>query len=90
MIKLIQEIHIFFIILKHLSSYADLCNVSQWFFILHQHLSKLQALFRVDPHYISEQKDPVRSVAHLLCSCFLRRRKGQTNIQISSILHDQP
>ena len=52
------------------SSYADLCNVSQWFFILHQHLRKLQALFRVNPHNIPEQKDPIWSVAHLLCSCF--------------------
>lgn len=44
---------------------SDLCNVSQWLFILHQHLSKLQALFWVDPHHIPEQKDPVWSVAHL-------------------------
>lgn len=43
----------------------DLCNVSKWLFILHQHLSKLQALFWVDPHHIPEQKDPVWSVAHL-------------------------
>lgn len=46
-----------------------LCNVSQWLFILHQHLSKLQALFWVDPHHISEQKDPIWSVANLKPVC---------------------
>lgn len=46
-------------------NHSYLCNVSQWLFILHQHLSKLQSLFRVDPHHISEQKDPVWSVANL-------------------------
>lgn len=50
---------------KSLLPSSNLCDVSQWLFILDQHLGKLQALFRVDPHHIPQQKDPIWSVAHL-------------------------
>lgn len=43
----------------------DLCNVSEWLFILNQHLGELKALLWTDPHYIPQQEDPVWSVAHL-------------------------
>lgn len=44
---------------------GHLGNVSQWFFILHQHLGELQTLLWTNPHHISQQKDPVWSVANL-------------------------
>lgn len=53
------------ILIRNPSSVSYLCDVSQWLLILDQHLSKLQALFWIDPHHIPEQEDPVWGVAHL-------------------------
>lgn len=42
-----------------------LCNISKRLFILHQHLCKLLALVWIDSHDVSQQENPVRSVANL-------------------------
>ena len=66
-IYFIKNIHV--LLMDHKKSIfpsSDLCNVSQWLFVLDKHLGKLQALFWVDPHHIPQQKDPVWSVAHLV------------------------
>lgn len=57
-----------------IATLSNLCDIGQRFFILHQHLGKLQALFWVDAHDIPQKKDPIWSVAHL-------GRKKNTNIQ---------
>ena len=43
-----------------------LVEVSKGLVICHHHLSKLQALFRVDAHDVAQQEDVVRGEAHLL------------------------
>lgn len=42
-----------------------LVDVGQRLFILDQHLGELQSLVWIHAHHISEQKHPVRCVAHL-------------------------
>lgn len=49
-----------------------LVYVGQWLLILDKHLGKLQALIRIYTHHVSQEENPVRSIAHLQKSNWIK------------------
>lgn len=49
-----------------------LVYVGQWLLVLDKHLGKLQALVWIYTHHVSQEENPVRGVAHLEMSNWIK------------------